>query len=324
MMLAMGAITIVSALIMIAGVILGSRHEATEHDVDPNAVTNSRLFNGAWVIDSRKTIVLIILFVIGIIVATGVIAWLSSRREIAPMQEAMRLQRNFIADASHELKTPLAVIGARTDLLEHRLQHGKDPAPVIAALRDDVTRMDSVITDLLLAAQGATRPKPTDLIAVVRQAVATVELLAERGGVTIRQVVPVDSRTSIVVMGGHIGIARCLVAVLDNAIAHSPTGSAIEVIVGTSAGKATVTVRDHGSGIEGDPERLFTRFARADVGSEHQGYGLGLALARDIASRYRGRIDVVPVTGTGTALRITLPLAPETPHHVTSHEERQA
>ncbi|WP_369343114.1 sensor histidine kinase [Bifidobacterium fermentum] len=309
MMLAMSTITIIGALMMIAGIMFGSRHEATEQNINPSEVTDGRLFKGAWIIDSEKAVIFIIFFVIGIIAATGVVAWYFSQREIAPMQEAMRLQRNFVADASHELKTPLAVIGARTELLDHRSQRGKALEPVIEDLKDDVTRMDSVINDLLLAAQSATKLEPTDLVSATQNAINSVALLAGKEDVTIYQVVSASSTAPITVVGGQIGIERCIVAVLDNAIAHSPSGSTIEVTIGSDNTFASVTVRDHGSGISSDPERLFTRFSRADSGSDHQGYGLGLALARDITSRYQGRIDVIPVHGDGTALQIVLPLA---------------
>lgn len=309
MMLAMSTITVIGALMMIAGIMFGSRHEATEQNVNPSEVTDGRLFKGAWIIDSEKAVIFIIFFVIGIIAATGVVAWYFSRREITPMQEAMRLQRNFVADASHELKTPLAVIGARTELLDHRLQHGKDPDQVIEDLKDDVTRMDNVINDLLLAAQSAVKREPTNLPAAMQHAITSVDLLARRKGVSIRQSLPPSPGVPLTVIGGRIGIERCIVAVLDNAIAHSPSGSVINVAMGIDNTLASITGRDHGPGISGDPERLFTRFARADSGSDHQGYGLGLALARDIASRYQGRIDVIPVDGPGTALRIALPLA---------------
>ncbi|MEE8736921.1 HAMP domain-containing sensor histidine kinase [Bifidobacterium subtile] len=341
--LTMSVITFIGTILLIIGVIWGSRRELSEHDINPNDVNLPAAFHGASVIDSRKALLLIVFFAIGIILAAGAVGWFFSRQEIRPMQEALRLQRNFVADASHELKTPLAVIGARTELLDHRLQQGKALDPVINDLRDDVSRMDSVINDLLLAAQGARQDVPTDVIAAARRAIHSVALLADKAAVRIDFAAPAHP---VIVRGGETGIERCIVAVLDNAIAHSPRGSSIDVRVrtmqaseateavgpgnarnATSTGDASkaasrgsftrkerpsnqaeILVRDHGKGIGNDPERLFQRFSRADSGSSHQGYGLGLALARDIAMRYNGWIDVAQTSDQGTTMRIAIPL----------------
>lgn len=318
MVIAMSGITAIGLVMLVVGVILGSRHEFSEHGVDPNDVNAAAagIMQGTWVIDIKKAILFIAIFGVCIIAATGVVGWFFSRREIAPMQEAMRLQRNFVADASHELKTPLAVIGARTELLEHRLKAGRQIEPTIADLRDDVTRMNDVINDLLLAATSALENVPTDVGAAVRDAVDSIRLLADGHGVTLDVTVP---ETPVTVSGGETGIRRCVVAVLDNAIAHSPAGSTVAVRVTvergqagrgqTGHGQAVVTIRDHGPGLGDDPERLFHRFSRAGGGSDHQGYGLGLALARDIAVRYGGWIDAAPTAGPGTTMRVTIPLA---------------
>ena len=116
-----------------------------------------------------------------------------------------------------------------------------------------------------------------------------------------------------IVRGNDTGLSRCLVAVLDNAIAHSPSGGTVDVTVSTGrtrrrAATAEIRVRDRGDGIGGDPERLFRRFARDDDGTAHQGYGLGLALARDVASRYGGTISVESSSPHGTTMLIALPL----------------
>ncbi|KAB8294345.1 sensor histidine kinase [Bifidobacterium avesanii] len=313
MVVAMSGITAIGLVMLVVGVILGSRHEFSEHGIDPNTVnTAASIMQGTWVIDIKKAILFIGVFGVCIILATGVVGWYFSRREIAPIQEAMRLQRNFVADASHELKTPLAVIGARTELLEHRLKAGRPLEPVIDDLKDDVTRMNDVINDLLLAATSALENVPTDVGKAVEDAVDSIRLLADSHGVTLDVMLPGGGSghdAPVIVSGGETGIRRCVVAVLDNAIAHSPAGSSVEVRVAAEHGQAVVTIRDHGPGLGDDPERLFHRFSRAGGGSDHQGYGLGLALARDIAVRYGGWIEAAPTAGEGTTMRLTIPLA---------------
>ncbi|RSX51575.1 sensor histidine kinase [Bifidobacterium callimiconis] len=364
MTLAMTVITLIGAGCMIAGVLLGSRHEFSERGIDPNDVNAAASAVGTWVIDQKKALAFIVLFAVGIIVATALVGWYFSQRELAPLHEALRLQKNFVADASHELKTPLTVISLQTDLIEYRQSRGMPIDDAVKQLRGDVDRMNDIINDLLLAAQGAQKPEPVELPSVIAEAVETVRLLADSRHVTIdwddvaggvraetgadgagaagsgadgSDAAGVEAKTGgtvtgpgsktdasnvsasgkpITVLGGRFGLMRCIVAVLDNAIAHSPDDSHIRVTAYTtgaslrgSGREAVILVSDHGTGIGGDPERLFQRFARSDDGTAHQGYGLGLALARDVVSRYHGWIDVESSSPSGTTMRITMPLA---------------
>ncbi|KFI97561.1 sensor histidine kinase [Bifidobacterium stellenboschense] len=309
MTIAMAAITAIGGILFTLGVLLGSRHEITERGLDPDAMSVTRQFgSGMMVIDTRKAVAFTLLFVVGVIAAVAVVGRYYARKEVEPLERAFELQKDFVADASHELKTPLAVIATRIDLIDFRRAHGGDIDGPIAALRGDVDRMTAIITDLLVAARGAVNAEPVMLADVADQSVEEVRPLAETRGVNLD--VRVDGeRGRLVVRGNAIGLSRCLVAVLDNAIAHSPDGAKVTISTGyLHGGRAVVRVTDHGGGIGDDPERLFRRFARDDDGTAHQGYGLGLALARDVATRYGGELDVESTSPAGTTMRLTLPL----------------
>lgn len=306
MMLAMSAIAILGALLLVIGVILGSRHELSERGFSPNDVTSGALFHGSLIIDSEKAIIFIILFVAGIIITTGMVAWFLSREEIRPLAQAIQLQRNFVADASHELKTPLAIISARSELIERRQRLGKPIDSLVKELTNDVSRMDNIINDLLLAARGATSPNAVNLSQAITHTIGSIDVLAKQREITIYFTPPA---TTVLALCEETGIERCLVAVLDNAIVHSPNHTCIEVTLHAAHDKAVVTIRDQGTGMEGNPEQWFARFARPDVQSEHHGYGLGLALTRDILSRYSGTIRVLSTSSCGTTMEITLKLA---------------
>ncbi|OZG63354.1 two-component system sensor histidine kinase [Bifidobacterium lemurum] len=310
MTVTVGAITIVGGLLFAAGVLLGSRHEFSERGIDPDRMAVDTQFgDGMMVIDTEKAIAFTVLFVLGVIVAVAAAGWYYSRKEVAPLERALRLQRNFVADASHELKTPLAVISTRIDLIDFRLAHGQNIDEPLRDLRDDVDRMNAIVTDLLTAARGATHTEPVRIADAVARSVDAVAPLAERQGVTIvRHDDASDSR--LVVDGNLTGISRCLVAVLDNAITHSPRGQQVSVRIGFGHhDDVAIRIIDHGPGIGEDPERLFQRFARSDDGTTHQGYGLGLALARDVANRYHGSIIVEESSPNGTTMLVRFPLA---------------
>ncbi len=310
MTVAMAAVTILGGVLFVLGVLLGSRHEFAERGIDPNAMSVTEQFgSGMMVIDTRKAVGFTVLFVLGVIVAVAVIGRYYSRREVAPLEHAFELQKDFVADASHELKTPLAVIATRIDLIDFRRAHGQPIDGPLDDLRGDVDRMNAIITDLLVAARGAVDAEPVPLAGVVDQSVDAVRPLADKRGVVIDRRVDGDP-AHLVVQGNAVGLSRCLVAVLDNAVAHAPDGTHVTVSVGyRHGGDAVIRVADRGPGIGENPERLFRRFARDDDGTAHQGYGLGLALARDVANRYGGTLDVESTSARGTTMRITLPLA---------------
>lgn len=310
MTIAIAAITVAGGILFILGVLLGSRHELAERGLDPDAMSVASQFgSGMMVIDTRKAIAFTLLFVIAVIAAVAVIGRYYARKEVEPLERAFELQKDFVADASHELKTPLAVIATRIDLIEFRHKHGGDIDTPLAALRGDVDRMNAIITDLLVAARGAVDAGPVALADVVDQSVEEVRPLAETHGVRLATRVD-GERGRLVVCGNATGLSRCLVAVLDNAIAHAPSGTTVTASAGyLHGGRVVVRVSDHGGGIGGDPERLFRRFARDDDGTAHQGYGLGLALARDVADRYGGTLDVESTSSHGTTMRLVLPLA---------------
>ncbi|RSX54077.1 two-component system sensor histidine kinase [Bifidobacterium goeldii] len=310
MTIAMAAVTVIGGILFAAGVLLGSRHEFVERGLDPNSMSVTEQFgSGMMVIDTRKAIAFTLLFVVGVVAAVAVIGRHYSHKEVAPLEQAFELQKHFVADASHELKTPLAVISTRIDLIDFRRAHGQPIDGAIDDLRADVDRMNAILTDLLVAARGAVNTEPVMLATTIAQSVDAVRPLADERAVRLETRIDGDP-AHFVVQGNAVGLSRCVVAVLDNAIAHAPADSEVTVSLGFlhHGNAAAIRVTDHGEGIGDDPERLFRRFARDDDGTAHQGYGLGLALARDVATRYGGTLDVESTSPAGTTMLITLPL----------------
>ena len=288
-------------LVLIAAVTVNSRHERAEHAQS----VPSR--GDAWVVDSDKVILLVIALALIGILLTGIVAWLVARRAVAPLGEALRLQRNFVADASHELRTPLTVLSSRTQVLERRLDRGQPVDDVVAALRRDTAAMAEVLNDLLLSAEGAEQPPgaPTEVAEAVSAASATLGVLADRAGVRI----DVQAAGSVRVAVPRVTLVRCVVALLDNAIQHSPRGSRVVVSVGSTDGWATIHVSDEGTGIRGiETDRIFERFVHASENGEHRSFGLGLALVRDVAVRYHGSVSVESTSAAGTTILLTLPV----------------
>ncbi|RCG17264.1 sensor histidine kinase [Sphaerisporangium album] len=210
-------------------------------------------------------------------------------------------QRQFIADASHELCTPVA--GLRAQLEEAQMHPDETDLPTLlkSALRD-VDRLQAIVTDLLLLArlkgQVAER-EPVDLAELVRWQLSAREdrraaRMAADPGVTV-SCVPHQ-------------IARLVNALLDNADRHA-TGT-VWIEVRGNGTSAELVVADDGAGITGaDRERVFEPFARLDSARSRDrgGTGLGLAIARDIAHAHQGTLDVEDSPGGGACFVLRLP-----------------
>lgn len=222
------------------------------------------------------------------------------------LAETVEQQRRFTADASHELKTPLATIKAYTGLLEPK---DEDDRESLEAIDEAANRMRGLVDDLLVLARAdggqlTARTAPVDLNQTLSAAVGAVSPM------------PVEVRGAarpLVVQGNGEALTRLLINLLDNAKKYAETKEPVEVRLGRRGDTAEIAVVDRGVGIA--PEhlsRLFDRFYRPDVSrtSETGGTGLGLAICKEIAAAHGGTIEVTSRVGEGTTFTVTLPLAP--------------
>lgn len=250
-----------------------------------------------------------------LIVCAGILGWFITRRAVRPLGEALRMQRTFVADASHELRTPLTVLDARLQVLQRGLAADDPSTAAVAQLREDAKSLVDVVNDLLLSAETAGershRAPATPLSPVIAVVVKSMQLVADEKAVRITVDEPEPVWTFIPETSAH----RCLVALLDNALRFAPNGSDIVVTVGATRSVATITVRDHGPGIQGiTPDRIFDRFAHGRNAGEQattarSGFGIGLALVRDIATRNGGSVAVVQSSADGTEIGLSVPRA---------------
>ena len=253
----------------------------------------------------------IVLGVVGVALL-GLIAWLTARRAVAPLEVALQAQRDFVADASHELRTPLTALSSRVQILQRRVARGEGIDDALERLRGDTAAMDDILTELLLAAQADQGPVPaaaTDAAVAVQAAVELIRPIAESAGAELQP----DVGSGIAVAVPDVTLTRMCTALLDNAVQHAPRGTSVAIVVGSGGGVtrgfAEIRVVDRGSGVRAeDRERIFTRFARGPETGRRRGFGLGLALVRDVATRYGGSVGIESTSEAGTTFLLRLPL----------------
>jgi two-component system OmpR family sensor kinase len=222
------------------------------------------------------------------------------------LQELEEARRRFIATASHELRTPIFSLGGFLELIQDEELDEDTRRQFVGQVREQVARLGKLATGLLdlsrlEAGSVDLQPTPTDL-GVLSRAVASefVPALALHGSeldldlpeTPLRAVVDPDR------------VAQLLRILIDNAITHTPPGTAVTVAVANGDGRVRLSVADHGPGIpDAVLGRIFDPFYSADG---VQGAGLGLAIARELAERLQGSLDVRS-EGTATVFTLTLP-----------------
>ena len=232
---------------------------------------------------------------------------------IEDVSESRRLEavrRDFVANVSHELKTPVGALA----LLAETLADEDDQAVTSRLARRmqiEAARVGRIIEDLLdlsrLEAEESPIREPVAMHLVVGQAVEQVRPTAELRQIDI-DVTDVPSRMRVV--GDRRQLVSALFNLLENAVKYSEKGSTIEVDCNTDGRVVSVSVRDHGMGIPTrDLERIFERFYRVDRarGRDTGGTGLGLAIVRHVTTNHGGQVDVDSREGEGSTFTIRLP-----------------
>lgn len=219
--------------------------------------------------------------------------------------------RRFVADASHELRTPVATIRGYAELYRGGgLEARAELSDAMGRTEAEAVRMGGLIDDMLLLArldQG--RPLERDLV--------DVAALADDAARDARAVDPARTITAtvegpLVVLGDADRLRQVVANLVGNALVHTPAGTAVEISVLAAEGAAVLEVADHGEGMAADDaERAFERFFRADPSrSRHRGgSGLGLAIVQATAVAHGGTATLAS-TPRGTTVRVKLPLAP--------------
>jgi signal transduction histidine kinase len=230
---------------------------------------------------------------------------------IATVERALRQQREFLADTSHELRSPLTVVLANLNLLRRDLAPHERELSVDEAT-SEAQRMRRLINELLLLAQAdaaqALARAPLRLDELVAEAVAAAQRLAPE------HVYQQEIAAPLMVIGDAERLTQVARNLLENAAKYTPPGTTVDVRLRQSGAVAELIVADSGPGIAAEHlGHLWDRYYRVDDvrSRESGGTGLGLPIVKFIAEAHGGRADVVSEVGVGTTFTIELPLAPD-------------
>jgi signal transduction histidine kinase len=238
-----------------------------------------------------------------------------ARRAMRPIDLAFARQRAFVADASHEFRTPLTLIRATTEYVQRLPDASSAVREELGGVLEEIDATNRLVDDLLVlaridSAELPLRRQRTNLGDLARASVDAVMPLAERSGLSLSVAAPQGIHADV----DPDRIRQVLRILLDNAIAYTASGGTIQVSAERQDARARIAVTDTGAGIAPeDQARVFDRFYRADRARARAtgGTGLGLAIARALIQAHGGEIGLTSAPGRGTTVWFTLPLASE-------------
>jgi len=229
---------------------------------------------------------------------------------IARLNLSFEAQKEFIENASHELKTPLAIIQTNLDsiLLDNKITK-KEISSLIESSRKSTKFMNKLIEDLLLLAllENQVKKRKLSLENVVTESTNNLRKIASENRIKLQ----LDITGKHFSMSGNFELLqRAIMNLIENAIKYSPKKSAVEVTLADNKDTLTVDIIDHGRGItEPEQKKIFERFYRTDKSRSRKtgGAGLGLAIAKKIVWLHKGKITVASKKGVGSRFKVEFP-----------------
>ncbi len=282
---------------------------APQFDIGPE-LTNQQAAEVAYQATVDRIRLALIAADLVVIVLVGGAAWILASRTLRPISEAHARQRRFVADASHEMRTPLAAIRASAEGALAAAASSADLRAALGVVVASADRLSRLTNDLLLLAradevQVVAASGPLDLSVVVAE---TVEAFTIAHPGLARAHVTLEPDLSVAADPDAIG--RIVANLIDNAYRYAgPAARPPRIVTRLVERDAVVEVSDNGPGIAAaDVDRIFEPFSRLrpDAGPP-EGSGLGLAIARSIAHGHGGRLTVASLPGQGATFRLSLP-----------------
>lgn len=245
-----------------------------------------------------------------ILAMASVLGYFLARKTLAPLEKSMESQKRFTADASHELRTPLTAMRTEIEVaLRNEELSIRESRQLLKSNIEEISKLEHLSDVLIkLARYQEIRAnfQAIDISEVLVESFERLQSLAES-----KKIIFKNQLKSVKVLGDKGALVELFVIILDNAIKYSDKGKRIEISVDLARGGAKVMIRDHGIGIRAlDLPHIFDRFYRADSSRTKDGvcngYGLGLALAKEIVGVHGGDISVSSIVGKGSEFTVFL------------------
>ena len=230
--------------------------------------------------------------------------------DITEIERSERHRREFTANVSHELKTPLQGIIGSAELIERNMVRPEDMQRFVGHIRNEAQRMVMLVGDVIRLSQleeGADMPaEPVDLISVVKEVIRDLDDIAKERNVSVSY-----SGESVVITGVRLLLYEAVSNLVDNGIKYNVENGSVRITVSYDNDEAKIVVRDTGTGIASEHlNRIFERFYRVDRSHSKAsgGTGLGLSIVKHAVQYHGGKVEIESEPGQGTEITLIFPL----------------
>ena len=248
----------------------------------------------------------------GLLLLVPLTSWFFARRTLAPIKQAHEQQKRFVSDASHELKTPLAIMLGEIGVTLQKQRSNKHYQQILTSNREELNRLSTLVENLLFLAREDQNKhnlqfKAVDITDVVSSVIAHLNPEIKKKKLEINFQPPEEN---ITVHGNASLLTQLFFNLIDNAIKYTPAKGIITVSLVKKNKIVEIVAKDTGIGIAPNiQEKIFERFYRADSSrSLSRGYGLGLPICRVIVKRHQGSLILHSAEGRGSTFVISLPV----------------
>ena len=235
------------------------------------------------------------------------------RLAMEQLELAHAQQKQFVADASHDLRTPLTIVRGELDLLMENSEQNPRSEKSIRRAINAINRLDHLSNDLILLAHLDSRSERSPLVThrldeVLLESVSSLSVVSREKEISWQ----IDIGETLEVECDRHAMERAICNVLENAIKYSPVGSIIRVELQTNGSHARIIISDSGTGISAEElPRVFDRFYRSDQARSTQGVGLGLSIVKSVIEALNGSVSIGSEPGAGTTVTLEIPLKRE-------------
>lgn len=228
------------------------------------------------------------------------------------LEDSFNMQNQFIQDASHELKTPIAIARTNIEVIEmDKNPSVEDYRKLVEVLKTNTERMSRLSEKLLLLSQNQQRVfeyTTIDVNYLIEEIVKEINPYAVNCSITLK---PALSEEELLINGDNFAVKQIITNLIDNAVKYNRSGGNVKISTRKNGANAVITVEDNGIGIsKEDQKHVFDRFFRVDKSRSRAqgGSGLGLAIVKEIIESHKGAINLKSEPGKGSVFTITLPL----------------
>jgi signal transduction histidine kinase len=261
-----------------------------------------------------KTLTLLIVLNLVILVVSGSISYFLSGLTLKPIEKMVEKQKKFIADAAHELKTPLTSIKTQLEVGQKSNKFkGTESSTIVSSVIEDIDSLTSLTNGLLKASRYQMYESKSNLekLNINELVIKTIESMSQKAKEKGIKISTKFEKGDLSLIGDKSAIRELLIILIDNSIKFNKSKGTIEISLTAESNNIFLTVKDSGIGIaKEDLPFVFDRFYKADNSRTRlntEGFGLGLSIAKEIVTLHNGTISVQSVLSEGSTFLVTLP-----------------